>query len=224
MEVKSNTIVVRRPKARQRRGKRKDEFNRNIEFSRLFNMTGEPPRPLASRPNVPFNLSQTACTTAAITSSTTVPVLYATYFAVSAIDQISSLAAVFDQYRILTIEWWTQPRNSESFGAGVNPGIFATAVDYDDANSPAAAPEIYDYENALIGNGTSVHYHRWHPHAATAMYAGAFTSYGNVTSPWIDMASTTVQHYGIKASWTPTDVAFVMDVVVRYHVQFRNVR
>jgi len=205
---------------RTRTGKKK---KKGIEQSRLYNMAGDPPRFMKVRTNVPFHVVQTS-SAGTIASSTTVPSLYAFYFALSGVDQYASWAAVFDQYRIRSLEVWTQPRQTITSGVSVNPGVLSTAVDYDDANSPATTGELYDYENALIGNGISVHYHRFHPHAAIATYAGAFTSYGNVESPWIDAASVTVQHYGIKAGWTVTDVIYTQDVMVKYHIEFRNVR
>lgn len=160
-----------------------------------------------------------------ITSNVAVAVFAGFSFAASAIDQISSLTAVFDQYRIDEIEAWLWPRITGGTGTTVDVGMFASAVDYDDATALTGFNQALDYQNVLVSDGRQGHYHRFKPHCALAAYSGAFTSFSNVASPWIDAASTGVQHYGLKTAWTACDsTGYTYSLQTRLHMSFRNVR
>jgi len=160
-----------------------------------------------------------------ITSNVATAVFAAFAFVASAIDQISSLTAVFDQYRIDELEVWFWPKIAPGTGTITDPGLFATAVDYDDATALSTYNQALDYQNVLVSDGRQGHYHRFKPHAAIAAYSGAFTSFANQASPWIDAASTGVQHYGVKGAWTSTDTTgYTYAVQARFHMSFRNVR
>jgi len=160
-----------------------------------------------------------------ITSNIATAVFAAFAFVASAIDQISSLTAVFDQYRIDELEVWFWPKIQPGTGTISDPGLFATAVDYDDATALSTYNQALDYQNVLVSDGRQGHYHRFKPHAAIAAYSGAFTSFANQASPWIDAASTGVQHYGVKGVWTATDTTgYTYAVQARFHMSFRNVR
>jgi len=59
-----------------------------------------------------------------------------------------------------------------------------------------------------------------------AAYNGAFAGYANLGAQWIDAASTTVQHYGVK-TYVPGGAAgqtqlASWDVFVEYFIQFRK--
>lgn len=156
-------------------------------------------------------------------SSTTVSTFGGLYFTVGALDQISSLTALFDQYRITEIEVWIMPRTTNNTVTS-NTGLFASVVDYDDDTVLSTFATALDYTNVVVGTGIEGHYRRFKPHAAMAAYSGAFSAYANVESPWIDAASTGVRHYGIKTAWTATDIQYSSDVMVRLHTEWRNVR
>jgi len=158
------------------------------------------------------------------TSSTTVPTFTASSFTVGSLDQIASLTAVFDQYRVDEVELWLTPRCSSITAQGATPGLFSSVIDYDDANLLTTINQALDYDNVLTTSGITGHYRRFKPHVATAAYSGAFTSFANETSPWIDAASTGVAHYGLKTAWGITTSATVYDMIVRMHLSWRNVR
>jgi len=144
-------------------------------------------------------------------------------FMVSSLDQISSLTALFDQYRIIEIEVWIIPRTTNNTVTS-NTGLLATVVDYDDDTVLGTLGAALDYTNVVVGTGIEGHYRRFKPHAAMAAYSGAFSAFANVESPWIDAASTGVRHYGLKSVWTATDIAYNSDILVRLHTEWRNVR
>jgi len=103
-------------------------------------------------------------------------------------------------------------------------GYFTTVVDYDDATALTLPAQALDYSNALSGEGYQAQRRVFKPHVAIAAYSGAFTSFANEESPWIDNISSGVQHYGVKTAWTVTAALQHMDVNVRMWLQFRNVR
>jgi len=191
---------------------------------KLFNITGLPPMMKPGRSNTPVKIMQSSVASAFLVSSASVPVLATSSFSVNSLDQVGSLTAVFDQYRITEIEVWLTPRLSSVTSASANVGMLASAIDYDDSGTPSSFTALLDYVNAVISSGVEGHYRRWRPHAAIAAYAGAFTSYANVESPWIDAVSTGVQHYGLKTAITVTDTVYTFDLFFRLHTEWRNIR
>jgi len=133
------------------------------------------------------------------------------------------LGQIFDQYRIDEIEEWIFPsligNTTQAFS-----GLLATVVDYDDATVLSTYAQAEDYTNCVHGPASEGHYRRFQPHVAIAAYSGTFTSFSNVVAPWIDLASPSVQHYGLKAAVQPSGVAMGYSTVTRIHVSFRNVR
>jgi len=108
--------------------------------------------------------------------------------------------------------------------ATTNPGILVTVVDNDDSNNLTSFAQAEDYENAIVGTGIQCQTRTQVPHAAVAAYSGAFSSFANVASPWIDCTSAGVVHYGIKTAWSTTDIVYTTDITNRYWFEFRNVR
>jgi len=138
------------------------------------------------------NVVQTWLTSSAVSGTNTYA---AQNFTLSLFNAATSMAAVFDQYRIDQIECWVDPVGI----ASTSYPFLSTAVDIDDSNTPASAGQVLDKQGAVSGTGQAGHYHRWLPHMAIAAYSGAFTSYTNEPAQWIDCASPAVQHYGLKA-------------------------
>ncbi len=150
------------------------------------------------------------------------------YFAGNGASGFSDYTTVFDQYRLVAIEIRFSPRlTAQQFSSSdVNPRLW-TAIDYDDNNTPSRAI-ITQYETCVTTPPSCGIVRCFQPHAAQALYNGAFTGYGNVGSPWCDVASTTIQHFGIKAVVESGGGAqsnlqtYIIDAVA--YVQFRNSR
>lgn len=223
MEYKGRNRKVKRQ--RSSRPRNRYYVGMAKEVSRLYNMVGNPPRFLPSCGDEQvFHVIDTV-NIANIVSSAAVPTFHSYAFTLSLLPDVASYGAVFDQYRIDRIECWGQPRADITVGPGINAGILTTCVDYDDANVFVSTNDPLSYQNRLVGNGTSVFKHDFQPHAAPGMYSGAvFTGFGNVASPWIDVASTTVEHYGIKLAWGSTDAVYSMDIFATFHLSFKNAR
>jgi len=174
--------------------------------------------------NKPFNIIQ-SLPPITLTSSSVAPVFSAQNFTFNQFDQVTQLAAVFDQYRFVMIECEFIPGVNDNNVAATNMGLFATVIDYDDATVLSSFNTALDYTNCLVGSGYEAQRRTFIPHTAVAAYAGAFTSFSNVTSPWIDSGSPSVQHYGLKTAWTATTTtAQIMTLLPKVWVQFRNVR
>jgi hypothetical protein len=119
---------------------------------------------------------------------------------VSALDNASALAAIFDQYRIDRIQVTFRPLNVatplvNTASSGFLAPLIYTAIDYDDNSAPTAVAQIRDYQTC------SSHLYEtftldFHPHAAATVGGSAGM---NVTSPWIDWAYPSIPHYGVKA-------------------------
>jgi hypothetical protein len=178
-------------------------------------------KPISSA-NMIFRVPQEVFTAAYTGTSTSLAIFTALAFTVNALDQISHLTALFDQYRIVLVEVWLCPQNSQST---VNfNGNLATVVDYDDANALTTYAQALDYVNVVSTNALIAHYRKFVPHVAVAAYSGAFTSFMNVTSPWIDAASPSVAHYGFKTATTQSSNVLNYDLTYRLTTEWRNVR
>lgn len=156
-------------------------------------------------------------------------------FTLADLSQQSTFTDLFDQYRITKIECSLMPRavttHLSGTAIGTTPTYMYYAVDYDDGNAPTTVGELQQYGNCrtiCMTPGTVKHI-SFKPHVAMAAFSGAFTSYANMTNQWLDCASPSVQHYGLKVIFPPGgagvgvgSVAF--DMVFKYYLSFRNVR
>jgi hypothetical protein len=189
--------------------------------SRLFDNRSTRPNPtngLSLEQSITLEMS--VATPGFIASSATTGLYtYASFqAAISAYAGASSLLAVFDQYRIEQVECWIEisaPNNTGSL-----PELYS-CVDLDDANGPTSVGQVQDHLGAIVSGGLAGHYHKWRPHVAVAVYSGAFTSFSNAESCWIDSASPNVQHYGLKAATLSTGALFSFNIVSRVVVSFR---
>jgi hypothetical protein len=205
-------------------GARPPSVLRIAEFAKLWNQQGSI-QPFLKNPylqnNRPYYIAETVppftlLTTGAVATTSG----YA--FSVTNIPQATSLSSVFDQYRVIRIEAWIQyaPATTGIIMSNLISPTFITAVDYDDSTSPATFAALYDNENALTSQLEEGHYHDFTPKVASAVYNGAFTGFASVQAPWIDAASLTVEHYGIKIACEAA-VANPIRMTYRLHTEWR---
>jgi len=160
-----------------------------------------------------------------ITTSTSSVVFTACQFQVSGMGNISALQGLFDQYRIVGVEVLIVPQsNFIAAAATATAGMMHSVVDYDDATPLANEQNALDYQNCLTSSASDGHFRKFVPHAAVAAYSGAFTSFTNVESPWIDAAYPSVQHYGLKVVNTTASVATELLIYATLFTEWRNVR
>lgn len=161
--------------------------------------------------------------TTVLTGNASVPTFLGQSFnASSHVNQWSSFNTIFDQYRIVEIEAWIIPGMTGTTTTNNQTQSLYSVTDYDDAATPSSTDNLLQYTNVVVSPSTNGHYRRWRPHVAVATYSGAFTSFANEVSPWIDVASGSVAHYGLKLGLDAGAVISVQ-LYVRMHLQFRNV-
>lgn len=162
-----------------------------------------------------------------IDSNTGADKLGAYSFRLQDLVNYTEFTSLFDQYRINAIKIKFIPQVQQIYSDPTvqkNSGIFYHAVDYDEANVPASVDDLLQYENLRVENPLSVFTLYFKPHVANALYAGAFTAYGN-TQQWIDSNSPDVQHYGHKYCWTQTVAADLNLIpVATFYLAFRKVK
>jgi len=200
-------------------GKRKKKSKESV-ISKSYN-------PAASRPIAIKRNNQAMITVnmridfpAAFSTSTIASTFGASSFTLGQFNGTAQYTGLFDQYRFDEFELWMEPQSA--YLSSTNVGVLTSAVDVDDANVPGTIEAVEDHQNSLATTGSCGHYHRWKPHMAVALYSGVFTSFGNDDADWIDSASNTVQHYGIKYASTATTAIQAYNLSVRARVSFRN--
>lgn len=227
MPARNRTTVASSRQARNRANRNRDGMSSSLTTrvpgSAVWNITaGRQPafNNTLRLDNVTHKFIQTVDLGVVMSTSTTVPTFFAQNFNFGQVAQVGSFAAVFDQYRIDELEVW------------IIPGLLATTtnqretwysvVDYDDATAPTQLSTFQQYSNALTTPCSQGHYFKFRPHIASAAYAGTFTGFMNVPSTWVDCASTTVQHYGVKMGFNSTSGSLGVQIVARFHMSFRN--
>jgi len=215
--MSSSSSVIRRP----RRVARKKGARSNVDTS--FNPTSTFPymnKHLSS--DTIFTVQSQVTYSAYQTSSASVPNGAAKKFILNDIQNSGSFTSVFDEYRIRDIEVWLVPRESFSIAAGSNAGLLTSAVDIDDVS--AGLISLTDASGAITTPGVCGHYHKWSPRVANSVYsAGAFGAFGAEESPWLDCASPSIEHYGLKSYITVCSQVYIFDLIARYTVDYRRV-
>lgn len=209
---------------RSRDGKRKSRGRLVADaqvVSRLFDALGRRPQPtngLSLEQSIQVELT-IYDRQFIVTSSTAGAAVYATKIVqMSQFSAAASLLSVFDQYRIDQIEVWLEADTPNA--QVIMPEMFS-AVDLDDGNTPVNVGQVADHVGAIVAIGPSGHYHKWRPHVAIATFSGAFTSYANTPSIWVDSASPNVQHYGLKVAAVSNGATFGYNLVTRVVVSLR---
>jgi len=186
---------------------------------KVFNPQAGRPYPRISSPDQSITV-QLENYSLAFTSSTSVPVYLGKTFALSDFSYYTEYTGCFDQYQILQLEVWIEPALLMSSTVGSVP--YYSAVDTDDGNTPSSGSQVSAKQGALFSETGTGHYHRWRPQVATALYSGAFTSYGSTPSQWIDSGSPSVQHFGLKVAVPGADgVARSFYITTRALVKFK---
>jgi len=194
----------------------------NTRDARLY----EPPNIPDVLWQLPRNQSFTACLTYEYGTqinyvvAATVYSSYAVSFTLNSAPTYGNFVACFDQYRIIKVRCkftW--------FGViGSNPlPPMSSCIDYDDATVPTLEYQVSDRRSSMCVPPAVSFERVLIPHAATAMYGGAFTSFGNVKDAWLDSAYPGVLHYGMKIYLPAAVTAQVgWNLQITMQVQFRN--
>jgi len=174
--------------------------------------------------NKPFKTTMEYNSDFAISTSVTVESLGAFNYTLAAFNGYADYTAVFDQYRLYQIEVWVTPHQTADAVVGSHHGMLCTVIDLDDSTIPASQAALMQYGNVVCSSGVQGHYRKWTPAISIAAYSGAFTSFAVELAPWIDVASSGVQHYGLKYGLTATSGVYTYAIMVRGHFEFRATR
>jgi hypothetical protein len=144
---------------------------------------------------------------------------------VSSLPNSSEFTNLFDQYRIVRLEYTFWPFQTQSTISTTATPVIASVVDYDDAVTPGGFGALQQYENCMVHSPYKPFTVSFKPHVALAAYSGGFTSYANQKDQWIDSSSNAVQHYGCKFA-TPQSFGTIQTwyIIGRALVECKNVR
>jgi len=161
-----------------------------------------------------------------IGTSTTLFINFSWKFALADLPNYTEFTALYDQYRIASVQLVLVANTTESIPSATNNGAMYIVKDFDDANLLASNTDYLQYQNCKV---VSPLFHikkiTIAPRVAVATYGGgAFTSYANNAAPWLDVASPSVEHYAIKIGTTATTVQIVYQVMARFSLEFKNPR
>jgi len=159
---------------------------------------------------------------------------YAYSFQLSDLPNYTEFTNLFDQFKITSITAkfiYSQSQASTVVPASTpaySPMLYQV-IDYNDATALSIPENYLQYQNCYVGNLIKTRSVEFQPKISIATYTGAFTGYGN-TAMWIDTASSGTQHYGLKfyieplTSGTGSNLIGYLTIVLRYNLQFRQVR
>lgn len=157
-----------------------------------------------------------------LATSASVPTFAQLIFRLADLPNYTEFTALFDQYKIDKVEVNFVPNISQNSANDIP--IVYTVVDFDDGNTPANLDVLRQYETAILHADPRRPFKRTLvPRVATAAYSGGFSGYANQTS-WIDVASASVEHYGVKAGASAASQTITLFVECKYWVSFRNAR
>jgi hypothetical protein len=162
---------------------------------------------------------QTLTVTTPFSSSTSVNTFTSWPISLSGFDQVSTIIALYDQYRFLTADYEFIPvyDGNTNIGFTADPGLFASVVDTTDSTALITFSAATDYSSCRVSKSTTPHRHRFVPQCLIGN--GVLGS-----QQWVATASNTLAFNGVKTAWTPTIPALGMRLVIRVHMQFRNLR
>lgn len=147
-----------------------------------------------------------------ITQTITNDVVGSLQFTLDGTVGYTELTALFDSYKIDHVEVEFVPMfnmQAITLVGTVKVAELYTAIDYDDNSAAASLGAMVEYRTNRIAAWNQKFTRSFSPRAAQAVYGGgAFTSYAMVPkSTWIDMASPSVAHYGLKYGITYANTA-----------------
>jgi hypothetical protein len=158
-----------------------------------------------------------------LTPSVTVETDGAYTFSLSALPDSTEFTSLYDTYRITCVKVNFVPLFTDTSATVAYPPLM-TAIDYDDASSTALTV-LEEYDSALRSATGQFFTRTFTPKVAIAAYSGAFTSFGQRTWQWIDAASPSVIHYGLKYALPVAGAANqVWSVNADLILQFREFR
>lgn len=159
---------------------------------------------------------------AQITTSTSVSTFRSYAISVSNFSDIVEMASVFDQYRITYVECKFVPNITEALSSTPLSGGVYSVIDLDDANLFTSVTDALDYNSLQTWKPMETIQVAFRPRVAQAVFGSSvFGSFANTVAPWIDAASATAEHYGLKIAIGTTTTAVTYSPFFRVHCEWR---
>lgn len=156
-----------------------------------------------------------------INSSPTIDQSGAVAAILSSFPSVSEFTALFDSYRITQM--------TVQFIPVADPGsALYTVLDYDDSNILVTLASVLEYDTLHISQTGQLQTRVFTPRVALAAFGSSvFSSFAQRSNVWLDAASPTVPHYGVKWYFPaipglPSAPAYT--IIVTTVLQFRNPR
>jgi len=161
------------------------------------------PRRMSRLSNNVHHFKRTCELAPAIVANSVAAVFGSIQFTLGMLPNVSEFTALYDQYRINKIKVVLVPALT---GLDGNPQStsyympnFHSILDYDDSNAPTALSQLMEHPNYRRTRGQRDHKRYFTPAVAAEIYqSGVSTSYSQKFKQWLDLASTSVPHYGLK--------------------------
>lgn len=122
-------------------------------------------------------------------------------FKLSDLPNYTQLTAAYDEFRIKAVKVYMCPifvANTSASGQLTAPTLI-TALDYDDAGTPANTAAILQFDSHRIHGPFTKQYTRIiKPQVSIAAYSGTFVAYAQREDQWIDCNSPGASHYAFK--------------------------
>lgn len=151
------------------------------------------------------------------------------HFTFASTPAVTEFTTLFDQYRINKIAVKFVPNFT---GSDLNPGTtyvalpnIHTVLDYDSSTDPTSIDELLQYDTYRLRKGGRPFTMVWTP--AVEMDVGGVSGAGLKFKQWLDCATTSIKHYGIRlaveaAGGTVTTAKYIP--YVTYYFSCKGVR
>jgi len=153
---------------------------------------------------------------------------FAFTFALNSLTNATAFEAIFDKYRIRQVRVRFLPFATEAvLTSGTTAGPLYTAIDYDD-NAATTIANLASYDNVKTSPIGTLFERILTPKAALAAYSGVFTSFASAPNGmWMDVASPTVQYYGLKGGvpiGTVANGTVLWNTQITLEIEFKHPR
>ncbi len=161
-----------------------------------------------------------------LASSTSIEIDGSISFNLNSSGIATSLASLFDCYRIRRAKVLFEPLANQNSSTGGASASLITALDHDDATS-LTSTSLLSYSSVQVAPAGTVVERVLTPNAANPVYSGSgFTYFARVpNSQWIDLANPATPYYGVKYTLGNTATATtIYNIYVHLVVECKNIR
>lgn len=174
-----------------------------------------------------------AATNPVVTSTSLADGLYSWKFTLQDLNDYTSYQAIYDQYRINWIKAFIYPVSQDKTPSNqLDWAPMVSVIDYDDANTPTSYYQLLQYGSSMVHTTAptqKIVVRKFRPCVQAGNYnssAPGLSSSGVNSSPWLDIAVPTIDHYGFKIAVkqsTSTNVSSYY-VMFQYCISFNQTR